>query len=262
MATDKIISKKEDGIGSLIFNNPARHNAISLEMVKAASEVITDFGNDPKVRVIVLSGAGGKSFISGADISKFEDDRSTAEAAAVYASISNSMKETLRTVGKPTIAMIRGWCLGGGLAVALNCDLRICSDESRFGVPAARLGIAYGMDGLRQLVRLVGPSTAKEFLFTAKRYTAEEALRFGLVNLVVAGDKLEETVRDYAKVMVDNAPLSILASKRIIDEIVKDAGERDMALCKQVALACDNSNDIVEGRRAFMAKRRPVFTGT
>ena len=258
---NKILSEKKNGVGYLTFNNPERLNAISREMTRAAADVMEDFAADADVRVIVLTGAGNKAFISGGDISKFEKARATPEQLVEYNKDSARFRAALRWIGKPTIAMIRGWCLGGGLAVALNCDLRICSEDSHFGVPAARLGIGYGAESLGQIVELCGPSVTKEILFTARRYTAAEALRVGLVNQVVQTNMLEDFVNSYARTMVNNAPLSIVAAKRVIDEYVKDAGDRDAALCEKVVADCFASQDYIEGRRAFMEKRRPVFNG-
>jgi len=261
VATDKILSSKRDGVGSLIFNNPEKRNAFSLEMSLAAADVIEDFAADPDVRVIVLSGAGDKAFVSGGDISKFEGARATPEQVAEYTRKGARFRTLLRSVGKPTVAMIRGYCLGGGLAIALNCDLRIAADDSQFGIPAARLGIGYNAEGLTQLVRLVGPSTAKEILYTARRYNAQEALRIGLINQVVPVAELADYVAKYAATIAGNAPLSIVSAKRVVDEIVKDAADRDVALCEKVVADCFKSQDYIEGRRAFMEKRRPVFTG-
>jgi enoyl-CoA hydratase/carnithine racemase len=258
---NKILSAKKNGVGTLTFNNPERLNAISREMSRAAADVMESFAADPEVRVVILTGAGNKAFISGGDISKFEKARATPEQLVEYSKDSARFRMALRGIGKPTLAMIRGWCLGGGLAVALNCDLRICSEDSHFGVPAARLGIGYGAESLGQMVELCGPAVAKEILFTARRYTAAEALRVGLVNQVVQASMLEDFVHSYAKTMVNNAPLSIVAAKRVIDEYVKDAKDRDTALCDKVVADCFASQDYVEGRRAFMEKRKPVFNG-
>jgi len=259
--TDKIVARREGAIGFLIFNNPERRNAVSLEMWQAAGEVLRLFDADPAVRVIVLAGAGDKSFVAGADISKFEDERANAEAQEKYAQVSSGMRKVLRGTGKPTIAMIRGYCIGGGMSLALSCDLRICSDDAQFGIPAARLGIGYGMEGLRRLVELTGPSVAKEFVFTARRYRADAALRIGIVNEVVPAAELENTVRAWAANMAENAPLSILTAKRVVDELMKDPAERDVALCEQLVRDCGASEDFIEGRRAFMEKRKPVFKG-
>ena len=261
ISTDKILGTKQGAIGYLTFNNPEKLNAISPEMTQAAAAVINDFAADPAVRVVVLKGAGSKAFVSGGDISKYEGNRSTPEQIAAYTKITSGFRTSLRGIGKPTIAMVRGWCLGGGLAIALNCDLRICSEDAQFGVPAARLGIGYGAESLAQLIELAGPSVAKEILFTARRYTAYEAHRIGLVNHVLQAGMLEAFVNNYAETMAANAPLSIVAAKRVIDEYVKDAGKRDQALADKAVADCFASQDYVEGRRAFMEKRKPVWTG-
>jgi enoyl-CoA hydratase/carnithine racemase len=262
MANDKILASKRDGIGSLVFNQPEKRNALSPDMALAAADAIEDFAQDANVRVIILSGAGDKAFVSGGDISRFEAERATPEQMAEYSRKSARFRTALMGVGKPTIAMIRGYCLGGGLSVALNCDLRFCAEESQFGIPAARLGIGYGAERLTQLVNLVGPSVAKDILFSGRRLNAAEALRVGLVNQVLAASELADFVAKYATTLAANAPLSIIASKRVIDEIVKDEQERDNALCERVIADCFASQDYIEGRRAFMEKRRPAFTGT
>jgi enoyl-CoA hydratase/carnithine racemase len=261
ISMDKILGTKKGAIGTLTFNYPEKHNAISPEMAQAAAAVIEDFAGDPAIRVVILRGAGTKAFVSGGDISKYEGNRSTPEQVAAYNKMSAGFRTSLRSIGKPTIAMIRGWCLGGGLAIALNCDLRICSEDAQFGVPAAKLGIGYGAESLGQLVELAGPSVAKEILYTARRYTAHEAHRIGLVNHVLQAPMLEAFVNSYAETMANNAPLSIVAAKRVIDEYVKDADQRDQALADQAVADCFASQDYVEGRRAFMEKRKPVWTG-
>ncbi len=259
--TDKILGSKKGAIGTLTFNYPEKHNAMSPEMAQAAAAVINDFAADPAVRVVVLRGAGSKAFVSGGDISQYEKNRATAEQVAAYTQMSSGFRDALIHITKPTIAMIRGWCLGGGLAIALRCDMRICSEDAQFSVPAARLGIGYGADSLGQLVELVGPSVAKEILFTARRYTAYEAHRIGLVNHVLQAGMLEAFVDQYVATMADNAPLSIVSAKRVIDEYVKDPNKRDQAAADKAVADCFASQDYVEGRRAFMEKRKPVWTG-
>ena len=261
MSTDKILSRKNGPIGSLIFNNPEKRNAFSLEMSVAAADVLEDFADDDAIRVIVLSGAGDKAFVSGADISKFEQTRATPQDVENYDKTGARFRTLLHESAKPTIAMIRGYCIGGGLAIALNCDLRICTEESQFGIPAAKLGIGYAADRLGQLIELVGPSAAKDIMFTGRRYNAQEALRMGIVNHVVPAGELESYVDSYARTIASNAPLSIIAAKRVIDEYVKDPAERDTALCERVVRDCFGSADYAEGRRAFMEKRKAVFTG-
>jgi enoyl-CoA hydratase/carnithine racemase len=257
----KILSKKKGAVGHLVFNNPEKRNAFSLDMSIAAADVLEDFAADAAIRVIVLSGAGDKAFVSGGDISKFEQARATREQIENYTKTGDRFRSLLKGSGKPTIAMVRGYCLGGGMAIALNCDLRICSEDASFGIPAAKLGIGYAADRLGQLVDLVGPSAAKDLLFTGRRCNAQEALRLGVVNYVVPAAELEAFVDSYAATIAANAPLSIVASKRVIDEYVKDSDKRDTALCERVVADCFASQDYVEGRRAFMEKRKPAFTG-
>ena len=261
MATEKVLAEKMSAVGRLTFNNPERHNAMSLEMWEAVSDILADFAADPDIRVVVLTGAGGKAFVSGADISKFEDERASTEAVARYTRATEGAAESLSTIAKPTIAMIAGYCIGGGVAVALSCDLRICSDDSRFAIPAARLGIGYGYAHLRRLVDQVGPAYAKEILFTARRFDASEALAMGLVNRVVPSDRLEATVAEYTDSIAENAPLSLAAAKAVIGEILKDPAKRDLEACDRLVQGCFDSDDYVEGRRAFMEKRKPRFGG-
>ncbi|MGH8616730.1 MAG: enoyl-CoA hydratase [Burkholderiales bacterium] len=261
MSTDKILSRKNGPVGHLVFNNPEKHNAFSLDMSLAAADVMEDFLADGAIRVIVLSGTGDKAFVSGGDISKFDKARATKEDVENYNKTGDRFRVLLRGSAKPTLAMIRGYCLGGGMAIALNCDIRICTEDAQFGIPAAKLGIGYAADRLGQLVDLVGPSAAKDLLFTGRRVPAPEALRLGIVSYVLPAGELEAFVDTYARTMAGNAPLSILASKRVIDEYVKDAGKRDNALTERVVADCFASQDYVEGRRAFMEKRKPAFTG-
>lgn len=260
-STDKILGTKASGVGTLTFNYPEKHNAISPEMAMAAARVIEDFNNDPNVRAIVLKGAGGKAFVSGGDISQYEKNRATPEQIAEYNRMSSSFREALTNTPKPTIASIRGYCLGGGLAIALRCDLRICSEDAQFSVPAARLSIGYAADSLGQLVDLVGPAVAKEIMFTARRYSAHEAHRIGLVNHVVQASMLDAYVKQITDTIADNAPLSIIAAKTVINEYLKDEGKRNQAAADKAVAACFASQDYVEGRRAFMEKRKPVWQG-
>jgi enoyl-CoA hydratase/carnithine racemase len=259
--TDKMIAEKSGGIGRMIFNNPARHNAVSLDMWQAVAQIIDDFDQDDAIRVIVVSGAGGRAFVSGADISEFKERRATEEAAAAYAKISEAARVKLQETLKPTIAMIRGYCIGGGLATALGCDIRIAAEGSRFGIPAAKLGLGYAYDGIRKLIDTVGPAYAREIFYTARQFTAEEALQMGLINRLVPGDELEGYVKNYCDTIAANAPLTIRAAKQIVREALRDESQRDMDLCRRVVAECFASEDYTEGRTAFMEKRRPVFKG-
>jgi enoyl-CoA hydratase len=259
--TDKMLSRKEGGVGYVIFNNPERHNAVSLEMWEATSRILADFATDRDVRVVVLTGAGGKAFVSGADISKFGDERSTAEGVAKYGIAVENANSSIYQFAKPTIAMIQGYCIGGGLGLAMCCDLRIAADNSRFAVPAAKLGLGYDYPGLKRLTDVVGPAFAKEIFFTARQFDAEEARAMGLVNRVVPAAELEAYVKSYAGTIGANAPLTVKSVKFIIGEVVKDESRRDMARCAELVKQCFASNDYNEGRLAFMEKRKPNFTG-
>ena len=260
--TDKMLSRKEGNVGYLIFNNPERHNAVSLEMWEAAGGILADFAADTNVRVVVLMGAGGKAFVSGADISKFENERSSKEAIDRYNESVDKANSAIYEFPKPTIAMIQGYCIGGGVGLALCCDLRICSDNAKFGVPAAKLGLGYGFKGIKKLVDVVGPSFAKEIFFTARQFTAVEALQMGLVNRVLPGEVLEKYVQDYADTISGNAPLTVKSVKYIVGEAVKSANERNLKKCDELVAQCFASKDYIEGRQAFMEKRKPAFTGS
>jgi enoyl-CoA hydratase/carnithine racemase len=259
--TDKILSRKEGAVGHLIFNNPERHNAVSLDMWAAAEAAVADFKADPKVRVMVVSGAGGKAFVSGADISRFEKDRATEEGVKRYGEQVERAYTSFYEFPKPSIAMIRGYCIGGGMALAMCCDMRIATDNSTFGIPAAKLGLGYGYRGIKRLIDVVGPSFAKEIFYTARQFTADEAERMGLVNRVSPSDKLEQYVSDYAATIAGNAPLTVDAVKFIVGEVVRPESERDLAACDALVAQCFASADYKEGREAFMEKRKPNFIG-
>jgi len=259
--TDKILSRKDGAVGHLVFNNPERHNAVSLDMWAAAEAVVADFRADDAIRVMVVSGVGGKAFVSGADISRFEKDRATEEAIERYGKLVGRAYTAFYEFPKPTIAMIRGYCIGGGMGLASCCDIRICTENARFAVPAAKLSVGYGYAGVKRLLDIVGPSFTKEIFYTARQFDAEEARIMGFANRVVPNDQLETYVRDYAATIAGNAPLTIDSIKFIVGEIAKDAAERDMAKCEAMVANCFTSRDYEEGRTAFMEKRKPVFTG-
>jgi enoyl-CoA hydratase/carnithine racemase len=259
--TQKILSHVADGIGWLTFNNPARRNAMSTEMWQMTADALDAFDRDPAVRVVVMSGSGGKSFVSGADISQFADQRRNAEQAEIYARIGDAARRRMDSLTKPIIAMVRGYCIGGGVRVALSADIRIASDDSIFGIPAARLGLGYSFDSVRRLVDVVGPAVAKDLLITARRLNAQEALRVGLATRVVPVAELESHVRETAAQIVRNAPLTIRAVKFTVDQTTLDPAQRDMARVEAEIRACFDSEDFAIGRRAFMEKRQPEFLG-
>jgi enoyl-CoA hydratase len=259
MSAGRIETAVEGPIGWLVFDNQKRRNAMSLGMWRGVSDALTAFAADPAIRAVIMRGAGEAAFVSGADISEFEANRNDAPAAAAYAAATDGAWHALETFDKPLIAMIRGFCFGGGLAIAMKADLRIAAEGALFAIPAARLGIAYPPHSVRDLVSLAGPAAAKEILFTGHRMVATEALRLGLVNRVVPENHLEAETKVLCATLASNAPLSIRAAKEVIDQIAR--GAPDPVRVKQLVADCFDSADYAEGRRAFLDKRRPLFTG-
>ena len=260
-ADGKILAGVHDRVGHLVINNPERHNAVSLAMYEAAAEQVTAMSTDPEARLLVIRGAGGKAFASGADISKFEKERSSEDDVAIYQAATARFYNAVYTFPKPTIAMIRGYCIGGGMGLAVACDIRLCEDKSRFAVPAAKLGLGYGYDGVRRLSYLVGPSMVKEIFFTSRQFTAQEAYDMGLANRVLPPHMLDAYVSDYAKRISENAPMTMASIKSITHEIAKEESEQDLDRIAAEVKACFDSKDYIEGRRAFMEKRKPDFIG-
>src|SRR5271170_4553332 len=246
--TDKMLSRKDGGVGIVTFNNPERLNAVSLDMWEATKRMLDGFAADNDIRVVVLTGAGGKAFVSGADISKFGSERATVEGVRAYNVKSDAAYSSIADFPKPTIAMISGYCIGGGLGLATCCDLRICSDNSRFAVPAAKLGLGYGYTGLKRLVDIVGPSFAKEIFYTARQFDAQEAVTMGLVNRVVPTGELEAYVKGVTDMICANAPLTIKAVKFTVGEIIKDESKRNVARTVEMVEQCFASSDYNEGR--------------
>lgn len=261
IGTDKVQASVENGVGWLTFNNPAKRNAMSLEMWSATTTALHRFVEDSSVRVVVMQGAGDKAFVSGADISQFGEKRANAELNEEYSRESGGAREALRALKIPLIAKIRGYCLGGGLAVALSADFRIAAQDARFGIPAARLGIVYGEAGVQALTALVGPGQAKRLLFTGQQIDATEALRIGLIEQMVPPEDLDEIVLTTAELISSNAPYSILGTKEAIRQISLAESARDPSLVRALSVQAMNSEDYREGRQAFMEKRKPVFRG-
>lgn len=260
-ADGKILQSVTDGVGVITFNNPAKRNAMSLDMWEGLGSALIELRDNDDVRVVILTGAGDKAFVSGADISQFEKVRHNAAASEEYSKKSEAQRALLANYPKPIIACIRGFCLGGGMQVAMAADIRIASDNSQFGIPAAKLGIAYGYDGLRHLVSLVGPSWARLIMYTGMKIDSVEALRIGLVDRVSPDAQLWDATMEIASTISGNAPLAIKAAKITIAQVIKDPDKRDMNAIKQVGTDCMDSADFREGRQAFMEKRKPKFTG-
>jgi enoyl-CoA hydratase len=260
--TSGLIGAEAKGpIGWLIWDNPSKLNALSPGMAEDALRVIEEYAADPAIKVVIMRGAGRKAFISGADIKSFDKTRANPEATKLAGEASGKLRHRLLNLEKPLIAMIYGYCLGGGLGMALNADLRFASSDAQFSVPAALRGIAYAPDGLKTLVDLVGPSVAKDIMFSARRLHADEALRVGLINRVTEAEELEAVTVAYAETLAANAPLSIRASKYFINQLGLERAERDEARMDAMQREAERSEDFKEATRSFVEKRKPVFHG-
>jgi len=261
-ATEKLLLQKDGPIGWITFNQPEKRNAVSQEMWQAMPEYVADLSSDPAIRVVILRGAGEAAFVAGADISQFKDRRRNAADEEEYRRISGAGSESLARLGKPLVAMIHGFCIGGGVSIAITCDLRIAADDARFGIPAARLGLGYHYKGMEKLMSLIGPAYTKELFFTARTdFTAQDALRMGLVNQVVPKADLERFTRDYALTMSRNAPLTLRSAKASVEQLLRPEDRRDYALLDKLIKDCFDSQDYQEGVKAFSEKRRPQFQG-
>jgi enoyl-CoA hydratase/carnithine racemase len=259
MSEGRLRVERDGPIGRMVLDNPARRNAIGGAMWRAIPGAMADFDADPAVRCVVIRGEGTVAFAAGADISEFEKNRSSEEGVRAYEQAVEAAHRAIEDSPKPVIALIHGFCIGGGLATALSCDLRYASPSSQFAIPAARLGLAYGVTGTSRLVATVGHAAAREIMFTARRYGAEEALAMGLVNRVLPEEQLDEYVRKVSLDLAGNAPLTIAAAKAVIEAVIAPPG--DVSAARERIARCMKSEDYVEGRRAFMEKRKPHFSG-
>lgn len=260
-STNKLIVRKADGIGWMAFNDPARHNAISVDMAEAVPAVMADFDADPDVRVVIVTGMGERAFAAGSNISAFGDVRTNPAQNRKYHEMNERSYNAVYECSKPTIAMIHGYCIGGGLDFAASCDIRICDEQAQFAIPAVRLGLGYGYEGQIRLNRIIGPARGRDLFFSGRRYRAEEALAANLVHRVVPAADLERTVLEYAATIAANAPLTLKAIKRAFLEQEKPEQTRRMQAAQELIDACYLSQDYLEGRAAFAAKRAPVFKG-
>ena len=251
--------EREGPIGRMVFDSPARRNAINGEMWRAIPGAMADFDANPEVRCVVLRGEGTVAFAAGADISEFETRRSSEDNVREYDGLVDAAQRAIEDSAKPVVALIHGFCIGGGVEMALACDLRYAADTSQFAIPAARLGVGYGVHGTNRLVATVGHAAAREIMFSGRRYSAQEALAIGLINHLLPAAELDDYVRRLASELAVNAPLSIAASKRIINTVIEARG--DFTEEDALTARCMQSEDYKEGRRAFMEKRTPRFKG-
>lgn len=251
----------EGAVARLTLNAPERKNALPLSSWRKIPELLAPLHENNEIRVLIVRGAGGKAFCAGADIAEFEAVRATPDAAEDYDRINVAAFQALKSLPVPVVAVIEGPCLGGGLGLALACDMRIAADNSFYSIPAARLGLAYPPDAIGDLVEAVSPSNAKRLLFTAERFSADEALQIGLINEVHTPEALGARVSQLCSVFEDNAPLSLRAAKRAINLLGAANAKADLTEVYKMARTCVDSADYAEGCRAFLEKRKPFFQG-
>jgi enoyl-CoA hydratase len=256
-----LIVEKRGAVGWIVFDQPAKRNAINDAMWRGIPPAMQRFDADPEVRCVAFRGSGTEAFAAGADISEFEKVRSDRGAVAEYDTLLDQVLHSIQGSPKPSVAMIYGYCIGGGLEIALACDLRYCASSGQFGIPAARLGLAYNVEGHKRLLETVGHARAREIMFLGRRYPAGEALAMGLVHRVLPDAELERYTDEVIRTLCDNAPLAIANSKTIIEEFVKSSGSADAGRMRGSIERCAKSADYIEGRRAFMEKRKPRFQG-
>ena len=253
--------EKRGAAGWIVFDQPARRNAINDAMWRGIAPAMARFDADPEVRCVAFRGTGTEAFSAGADISEFEGRRASEESVGQYDDLLDQVLHAIQGSRKPSVAMIHGYCFGGGVEIALACDLRYCGASAQFAIPAAKLGLAYNVEGHKRLLETVGHARAREIMFLGRRYSAEEALAMGLVHRIIPDAELESFVGDVLQTLSENAPLSIANSKTILEEFVKSAGLPDAARMRAAIERCARSEDYREGRRAFMEKRKPRFQG-
>jgi len=261
ISTDDLIAEKQGATGWLTFNRPERMNAVSYDMWCAVPSIMAHFAQDDDIRIIAMKGAGDKAFVAGADISQFGENRGSAEAAQEYEQKNVEAFDAIAACEKPTLAMINGYCIGGGLGIALSCDIRIASLGSTFAIPAAKLGLGYPAEGIKHIVSLIGPQFAKELFYTARQFSHDDALKMGLINQLTTKEDLREKTDSLCAMISANAPLTLKASKKAIDAVAAAPETYDLKVLEGLVSDCFESEDYIEGRRAFEEKRKPIFKG-
>jgi enoyl-CoA hydratase len=259
--SDQILVEHDGAIATVVFNRPKMRNAISLAMWAEIASLTEQLARDDSVRAIVYRGAGHDAFASGADISEFRENRKDTATALAYGKQTDAAYTAVRLCPKPTVAMIFGYCMGGAMAIAMACDLRFAAEGSKFGIPAARLSIIYGLDAVHQLVDLVGPAYAKDILYSARALDADEALRIGLIQRLLPTSELETHTYDYLRTVAANAPLSVRGTKAQVQAIFEGITDTHREQLRVLGLETFDSEDYREGTRAFLEKRPPKFQG-
>jgi len=261
LSEGRLLVEKRGAVGWLIFDQPAKRNAINGAMWRAIPEAMARFDADPDIRCVAFRGSGTEAFAAGADISEFDKNRAERSSVGAYDDLLDRVLHSIQGSPKPSVAMIYGFCMGGGLEIALACDLRYCGRSAQFGIPAAKLGLAYNIEGHKRLLETVGHARAREIMFLGRRYPADEAAAMGLVHRMVDDAGLERYVGEVIEALCENAPLAIANSKTLLEEYAKASGIPDAGRMRAAIERCAASADYIEGRRAFMEKRKPRFTG-
>lgn len=257
--TEDLLVERKGGIATLTLNRPQSHNAINMGMYQALPDIVAGLDKDPEVKVVVVRGAGEKSFASGADITEFERERGSAAAARNYNEKVAAAERAIEGLSKPTIAMIHGYCIGGGAGLALACDIRFADRAAKFAITPAKLGLVYSLESTKRMVDLVGPSRAKWILFSGLQIPADRAYELGLFDEVTDTDALEELTYGFAETVCSRAQFSVRAGKVMVDKVV--AGQvRDDEATTDLRNSSFDTEDFTEGVQAFMSKRSPNFT--
>ena len=258
---DTLIVEKKEAIGQITFNDPAKLNAMSYDMWAGLTDALAQFEKDDEVRIVVVTGAGDKAFVSGANISEFQKRRTGADAVAEYERVAEGAQDALYNFLKPTVARIRGYCIGGGLNLALCCDVRIACEGSTFFLPAGKMGLGYRFSAIRNLVTAVGAPNALDIFLSARRFDTAQALQAGLVQLTAPSETFDDVVQDYLDKVAANAPLTLRAGKQMIRQFQQLPAQTDLEHMRALMQACFDSEDYAEGKQAFAQKRPPQFRG-
>jgi len=262
MESGKVLCRHESGIARITISNERRRNAISLAMWRQLLEYLLEAEGDLNTRMIVISGAGSLAFSSGADISEFQTVRSTPEQIAIYEGVAMQVQQTLERLSKPSVALVEGICYGGGLNLAMACDIRLAAESATFCVPAARIGIGYSLDEVLVVAAKSGRAIAADLLLSGLPLSAREAHSGGIVQRLWPVESFRDQANTYVSAISRNAPLSMATIKRSIATVRPTVTDNERAEISQLVSLCDSSDDYREGQAAFLEKRQPKFSGS